>query len=554
MSISILDERPAIEPGTQTDPETTPDHAADPVAPGAGRRRRQLRRLVSHRRTGLVVVGLVALVARIAVLPTAYDIFIDETSYANISLSVAHGHGATLYGLPFVLHPPAAFGMWAMAILALHLHGGAFGVIFALRTVDAVIGTAICVFAYATMCRMARPRVALVAGLLVALDPLAISFDSRVMLEAPAQLAMVAMIFFLAKADETRVRSSRRRLLLSSAGLAGGMVLATKETFGLVVGLLLVALLVTGWVITRREAVKVMTIALGVYVVSIAADAGAFGFRTWWEAKFVGALRLVGAYQNSGFNAPDTHASFVSRVVANGSVFGVTYLVLAAGTFCALGLLWRHEPWYQKRMARNAQRRATVLVALWTVAAAAYLAYATLFGTLEEQMYYILLLPCTLSLCLWFAGWDRLRHGWWRSAGVAVLVVAVAFDAVAWASIHLGHDDEYRSLVTWEARHVPTSAVIAATDGTSQFLLSRGVIGQWNTVAQLKVHHVDYVILATLLVQQGYGLATPSFERAVESQGRLVFEANGTSDGSLRVYDVQAITGNPVGSPLGLRP
>ena len=552
MSISILDERPAPAPARAAHPVAAPDVDHGPAAPGPNRRRQLLRRLATHRLTGLVVVGLVALVARLAVLPTAYDIFIDETSYASISLSVAHGHGATLYGLPFVLHPPAAFGLWATAILALHLQGGAFGALFALRTVDALVGTVICMLTYATVGRMARRRVALVAGLLIALDPLAISFDSRVMLEAPAQLAMVAMIFFFVKADETRVRSSRRRLLLSSAGLAGGMVLATKETFGLVVGLLLVALLVTGWVVTRREAVKVMSIALVVYVVSIAADAGAFGFRTWWDAKFVGALRLVGAYQNSGFNAPNTHVSFLSRVMANGSVFGVTYVVLVAGTLCALGLLWRHEPWYQKRLARNSQRRATVLVALWTMAAATYLAYATLFGTLEEQMYYILLLPCTISLCLWCAGWKRLRQGWWRTAGVAVLGVAVAFNALAWASIHLSHDDEYRSLVSWEALHVPTSAVIAATDGTSQFVLSRGVIGQWNTVAQLKVHHVGYVILATRLVQQGYGLATPGFEHAVESHGRLVFEANGVSDGSLRVYDVQAITGNPVGSPLGL--
>ena len=53
---------------------------------------------------------------------------------------------------------------------------------------------------------------------------------------------------------------------------------------------------------------------------------------------------------------------------------------------------------------------------------------------------------------------------------------------------------------------------------------------------------MDYVIIATLLVSQGYGLATPTFARAVERGGRLVFEADGVSDGSLRVYDVSAMT------------
>ena len=104
MSISILDERPAPAPTLVAYPVAAPDVDRGPAAPGPNRRRRQLRRLATHRLTGLVVVGLVALVARLTALPTAYDIFIDETSYSTISLSVAHGHGASLYGLPFVLH------------------------------------------------------------------------------------------------------------------------------------------------------------------------------------------------------------------------------------------------------------------------------------------------------------------------------------------------------------------------------------------------------------------------------------------------------------------
>ena len=88
-----------------------------------------------------------------------------------------------------------------------------------------------------------------------------------------------------------------------------------------------------------------IAIAVVVYVVSVGADLASFGFQTWWTAKFVGALRLVGAYQNSGFNAPDTHVSLLSRVVANGHVFGVTYSSCsrpgcsARGTAVAAGAL-----------------------------------------------------------------------------------------------------------------------------------------------------------------------------------------------------------------------
>ncbi len=91
----------------------------------------------------------------------------------------------------------------------------------------------------------------------------------------------------------------------------------------------------------------------------------------------IGILRLVGASQNSGFNSPQTHVSILSRMVADMSEFGVTYLVLAAGAFCALGLVWRLEPWYPKRLVGDPKRRASVMGAMWTLSAAAYLGYAT---------------------------------------------------------------------------------------------------------------------------------------------------------------------------------
>jgi 4-amino-4-deoxy-L-arabinose transferase-like glycosyltransferase len=505
-----------------------------------------LLRFAGHRWTSVVFVAAVALAARLVALPTAYDIFIDETSYASISRNVASGRGATLYGLPFVLHPPAAFGMWGLALLAAGRHGSLVSTVYYLRVVTAVLGAATCVVTFYLVDAMARRRVAVVAALLVALDPLAISFDSRVMLEAPAQLATVSMILFVVLADRFRHSRLRRRTLLVAAGVTGGAALATKETFGLVVLVTLVLMVVTGWVVTRREALRVTVVAVLVYLVSVGADGASFGIKIWWNAKVVGMLRLIGAHQITGFNAPQTHVSLLSRVLANGQVFAVTYVVLATGVFCALGTIWRLEPWYPKRRLRDPSRRASALVALWTLSAAGYLGYATVFGTIEEQMYYILLLPSIVSVCVWWAGCSAVRTHRWRLVATAVVVAALCVNAAVWASIHLGHDDEYRRLVAWEATHVPVSAVIASTDGTSQFLLTRGVIGQWDTVAGLRKNHVDFVVLSTLLVEQGYGLASPAFVRSVERGGRLVFSADGVSDGSLRVYDVQAITGAPL--------
>jgi hypothetical protein len=518
-----------------------------------------LRRFLTNQAVWMVGIGAVALLARWTALSTAYDIFIDEVTYTNIAANVAHGHGVTLYGQPFALHPPAAFGLYALAIMVFGLHGGIESVLFSLRHVDVVIGSATCVLTFVLVGRAASKGVAAGAALLVALDPLAITYDSRVMLEAPAQLAAISMVLLLAVAADGHRSIASRHRWLGAAGLAGAVVLCTKETFGLVVVLALVCLALTGWVIARREALAVLGLSLLGYAVSVLAMGLGMGFGVWWHTQIDGVFRLIGTRQITGFNAPQTHVTFISRVLADGSTFAVTYLILGFGMVAALGLLWRLEPWRRRqhrrgsrdrlsllsRSRQDAHDRVAVLIAVWTISAACYLVYATLLGTIEEQMYYILLLPSVISLCLWFAGPVGRRSDRWRAVGVVLICVALAFSTWVWVGVHSSHDNEYRRLLSWEAVHVPPTAVVAATDDLSQFLLPRGVIGQWNTVPELQRHHVDFVVINVGLVDQGYGLATQSFERTLERRGRVVFEANGTSDISLRVYDVRSITDPP---------
>jgi 4-amino-4-deoxy-L-arabinose transferase-like glycosyltransferase len=500
-------------------------------------------RILCSRTLWFLAVGAVALLARITALPTAYDIFIDEISYTSISMNLARGRGVELYGLPFALHPPAAFGLYAAVILAFGLHGSTESTLFSLRYVDVIVGTLTCLVTFLLVERVATRWVAVIVALLLAVDPLAISFDSRVMLEAPAQLAMVSLFLCLAMADMTRSGSLGHWAWVIGAGLAAGTVVTTKETFGLVVVFALFLLWATGWVIARREAFVVAIMAAVAYVGMVIALSWSFGFAAWWHAKEDGILRLVGTKQISGFNSASTHVSIQSRILADLGTFAVTYVVLVVGVAAAAGLLWRMEPWSSRQYPRDVRDRLTVLMAVWTVAAAAYLVYATLFGTIEEQMYYILLLPSLISLCLWVAGVESWRRGKWLVTGAVLLLVAMGFNLFVWTSVHAGRDDEYRQLLRWEGNKVPPSAVVSSTDGASQFLMHRGVIGQWGTLAQMRAHHVDYVVIATTLVDQGYGIASKSFLTTVERGGHLVFEANGISDGSLRVYKVQGITG-----------
>jgi 4-amino-4-deoxy-L-arabinose transferase-like glycosyltransferase len=505
-----------------------------------------LEQIVSHRTVWVIVIGVVALLARLIALTTSNDIFIDEITYTNVARNIAGGHGVTLYGQPFALHPPAALGFFALTIVTFGIHGGTESVIFSLRHVDVVLGAGICMLTYLLVERAASRVLAVAAAALIAIDPLVITYDSRVMLEAPAQFAAVSAFLFLALATGARGPSRWRWLI--AAGVASAVVMCMKETFGLVVGVALVVMVLTGWVVSRREAATVLGLALLGYTISVVTMGLSYGFGTWWHAQTGGASRLIGTSQITGFNSPQVHVSIVSRFLADLSTFAVSYLLLGFGTLAAVGLLVRLRPWRRPHPPGDTRSLVSLLVVIWTLAASAYLVYATLVGTIEEQMYYIVLLPAAASLCLWFSANPGTPGRRWERVGAVLLALALVFDTAVWAGVHSHQDDEYRQMLAWEAVHIPPTAVVSATEGLSQFLLRSGVVGQWNTVPELKAHHVDFVVVNLSLVDQGYGLANPSFEQVLQRRGRLVFEANGTTDISLRIYDTEAITGGSAGT------
>jgi hypothetical protein len=472
-----------------------------------------------------------------------YDIFIDEVTYTRVADNLANGHGLVLYGVPFDLHPPAGFGLYALAIMAFGLHGGLATILFGLRPFVALLGSITCAVAAGLVGGLAGWRAGAAVAVIAVLDPFEIFFDSRVMLEAPGQLATALAILLLTLSLRSRSESTSW-LLSVLCGLAGGAAMCMKEDFGLVLGLTLLLSLATGWVTARCKVAVALAVMCGCYVLSEWLVIVTTGFKPWWNEITQGLHRLIGSEQISGFNSATVHVSLISRVAANASHFGVTYLILGfgvlAGTYQVMAAM--RSRIVRRNCARPADR-GRLLVAFWSVAAGLYLAYATLFGTLEEQIYYVLFMPGLCALTLLATDTLPRMARYWQKIAIALLASIIVADSAVWMAVHDRPDDEYRQLLAWAPKHLPPDSTVAVTDYTAQFLLRRVVLGQWATIPALIKHHADYVLLSTTLINQGYGLGTPQFERYLQAHATVVFQATGPSEGALILYNVRAITG-----------
>ena len=468
--------------------------------------------------TGLFAVAFALRYFRIV---PSYNLFIDEVTYSEIARNIAHGHGVTHYGQPFDLHPPVVLSTYGLVIRLLGLHGDLADLAFALRPVAALFGSATVVLTFLISRRMGLGlSSATAAAALIALDPFQISYDSRVMLEAQTQFfaaLTILLVMHLAQKDS-------RRLILA-AGFSAGLTFCSKETFGLVLGAALILIALSNRIAPRRTMAAIIGIGLGTYLANLGLTIWSGGLNAWTQARGNGLTRLIGLNQETGFGSPEVKVSLASRLTANLDQLAVTYALLLLGGICGLLLLHRL---IHRRGTLPGEAAAPVA---WTLAACGYLSYATIFGSIEEQMYYIPLLPCVLCVVACF------RKGWW----VALIPLFLAVDAVVWTRVHTTDSNIYRQFLTWSETGIPSNSRVALTEDSAQFVLQGLSLGSWHTADELRANRVDYVLINPHLVEQGYGVGDPGFLNYLETKATPVFRATSKQDGTLLLYDVRAL-------------
>ncbi|MCC3778439.1 glycosyltransferase [Streptomyces sp. UNOB3_S3] len=496
-----------------------------------GRRRATTRAVVLGALPALLAL---ALALRLTSIGRSYDVHVDELYYTAISRHLADGQGPVFDGQFFALHPPALFALLAAFMRVTgRASGDLLHQVLDLRPVVAVTGALTVVAVTALLRRTVRSPLALAAGLFLALDPFLNRFDSRVMLESQATAAAALGMLVLARTPAT---PRGRTATGVGAGLLFALAITTKEPYalGTFVPVTVLGLAAHGEVRRMRLTAAAVTVAgYAVYVVTVVATGN---WAPWWAQKTDGIARALGIKQISGFNSADGTVSFTDRLLVQLGQFAVPYALIALGTAATAWLLWCRA----RRPGIFTVRPGRTLITAWAACTLLHLMYAVAVGTLEEQMFYPLVVTSTAALALTLD--VLLRSRTMATRTVAVLAaLALAANAVVWVRVHTRHDDALRRTLAWSRTHLPEGSVVAATDEGSSFVLPGARLADWRTTADLRRDRVDYLVLSTELVKQGYARIGTRLPGVLEREARLVHSEPGRTVGALRVYDVRAL-------------
>jgi hypothetical protein len=500
-------------------------------------RLRQQRRASRRATVGFgLAVGLLALVARLVAIWPAYDLFGDEVDYVDLGVSFRQGHFPPQFAHnPFLLHPPLFFALSSAWEFLVGTGGPYFHLVTEVRALNAIFGTITAVLLYDLGRRSVGRSAGLAAGVLFALDAYVLRQNGRDLLETTTLAFVLAGYWVLLRLFQPKgggvARSLRRMRTIAVAGglLLGLSTLDKDMTFALILAPLAVVWW-REWGLSRDMARLVVVAALTPYVLYLLALVAVGQFGSFFSQETVGLQRMLGLKKESGFSRAGS-PSLVHTMVAQLTSFGVTYLVCGLGFLAALYLL---------RVSRRNDQR---LLALVTLSASLTLVYAVLFGTIEEQFLYFMMVPAILSVAsaaVLAVGSipGPIRRGRWSRRIAVLLAITLVYDGGLWVQTRASADNGAQRVVEWFAAHDPHPGLIGDDTEAITYALQHYGYGAVNIPAPADAQRlkVRYLTVLSKQVAGNYGYLDADQAAFYERYGQLVFSFHESTYGDVQIY------------------
>jgi hypothetical protein len=490
------------------------------------------------------IVGAVTLVTRLALHRGGFDLYGDEIIYTALGRSVISGGFPRFEGGIFFLHGPAFLYLeagWA------RLTGGPNNLIawvYSMRMLNSLFagGTAVVMVLLGT--RVSSLRAGAAAGALFAADPFCIRQNDRVLLETSMMFwVLLGYLFFVSLVNKEPAK--RDWMYAVGAGVLFGCAVLTKDEGALITVFPLVVAAIFGWGARRPWTLLTIGTAAAVYGVYVIVVAANGYFTLFWQTKTFGIQRLLGLIQITGFHSVGG-GDLWARINSEAGVFWTTYFAVAlAGPMMLLVL-------------RYGSSRPRLLGLVYT-AAALTLAYAVVFGTLEEQELYLLVLPSLLIIPVAIAELSRRRRPAsettprWHArrvpavAMITALAVTLGLNTATYVQWLRQPDNAFVRLYEYVTTHIPKGTALGAVSGDIDTLDGLGgayQVGYWSTPAALSAAHAKYLVVLWASVTDGYSYLSPAQVDRLVGHDRPVFSAWGRTNGHVVLYRVPLSSGS----------
>jgi hypothetical protein len=482
--------------------------------------------------------ALLAFGLRATGLQQANDLFIDELTYVGFADQINHGQLPNENGVAFFLHPP---GSMALNAIALELFGPApstIDLVFDLRWVNACLGSVMVALSYLIVCQLVNVPAAVVSAFILTFDPFVLRNDTRVMIETPTVVFLLAGWLVLARSMNTSSPSARCRLDIT-AGILIGLAMICKDMAAIPGLLPVLAAAIWRNTLPPLRAVRIAAAAILPYAVYLVALSSGGLLLQWWTAKVSGVTRMIGINQITGFNSV-SGVSLTGRLADELPRFGTSYLLLALCLPAGI-------------VAARSQVPGRRLVGIIAVLTGLLGIYAVTAGAAEEQFGYYVAVTAALTLPPAVA---ELSVGpTLQRTAVGVCTLFTAATLLLGISSRLVLDDTFLQAKAWMEANLPPGTALAGVTGLGN-MPADATVGVTGVTAEFAFPGFDispslaaihenrnrYVLTSSRPISEGYGYAAPELLIWLDLNATPRFDAYGPSSGHTVLWQLDPMT------------
>ncbi len=461
-----------------------------------------------------------------------YDLHIDELIYAYYSRAFASGY-LPLSFETFFLHPPGYYTLLAIWRIIFWHGQDLFTQLTVLRGLNVVLsGFTVLMIILLTKLVTKKTNLAMAAGALFALDPIAIRINTRGLMETSAMLfLLVGLWLFLHNLNNPPV--GRKTWLLT--GLLFGLAIITKDVGAIFLVITFVILLlfrVGPQVKTFRYLIPTIFLPYAIWI-SILTFGGHLG--QFISHKTIGIQRFFGLIQITGYNSSSS-PSRSDTLLSTLPHYGSSYIVIGLGTLGILLLLFSKDK----------------DVRIWGCIAAASVAvigYLFVGGTFEEHYLYYLLAPSFITLIVAARELQMFIPSAYRylvnmiyRVGIAILLL---FGVITYVINMSTPDNGWQKTIEWVYANVaPKSTICTFAQGEyilkGEFFLNEHPfnICSWHSLSDINAHHVQYIIVPEKLIQGNYLALTAKDIADLKPESKVVFDYTSRDSGRFLILQI----------------
>jgi hypothetical protein len=489
--------------------------------------------------------------------PNAYDVFLDEIYYADITTSFKNGHYPPHFASQgaFLLHPPLLFiigGLWQDLIP----HGSSyFQLIDSMRLLEGICAVLTALFIFLIGARLANRWIGMVGGILYALDPYILRINGRVLLETVAVMfVMAGYLTFLRLVPSTSMHatatSNTPRMLRSTsprhlrlkrprvymraacAGFLLGLGTVTLEITGIIVLGPLLILLWRKWGVARKTTLVALLTAITPYCAYLCSLIVTGNLAALYTQDSTGFRRFFGFIHTPGAFGTKSQPTLVQNLINQIPTFGTTYALVGIGIAAACYLLV-----FQKDASRK-------FLGIFTLFGTITVFYEAAVGAVEEQFLFILMIPiCTsVGLAAHTLATRFNRHRFLRISLVVLFSIVAVYDLGVDTYIRAHPDNGLYRAVTFLKRNLPDPGIVGTNALEATFVLEHSGINALSlTTPRLTLKaHVRYLVILTAELNPGYGTIVAKQARYYTSRGKVIFAFKEATYGEVLVYQTTA--------------